>query len=134
MSSLARVGVLALMGLAILVARLVEVELRPEASPPAAAAPAPALLIGGAAIPAVDGEPRAEPPPPSPTPTEPEGRSYIVRSGDTLGTISQKAYGTTRHWALIQDANRDVIPDPRKMRPGIRLRIPDLPARERLGR
>ena len=33
------------------------------------------------------------------------GGSYTVQSGDTLGTISYNAYGTTRYWSAICTAN-----------------------------
>jgi nucleoid-associated protein YgaU len=50
----------------------------------------------------------------------------VVKTGETLGVISQKVFGTTKHWKKIQDANRTTIPDPARMRPGVRLRLPDV--------
>lgn len=51
-------------------------------------------------------EPRPEPKPPAPEP-EPiaQAREYTVVGGDTLGGISQKVYGTTKHWNVIAEAN-----------------------------
>lgn len=53
------------------------------------------------------------------------GGTYTVGSGDVLGTISQKVYGTASKWRKIYDANRDVIGgDPNQLKPGTVLRIP----------
>ena len=53
------------------------------------------------------------------------GGSYTVASGDVLGTISQKVYGSASKWRKIYDANRDVIgADPNQLRVGMVLRIP----------
>ncbi len=53
------------------------------------------------------------------------GGTYTVGSGDVLGAISQKVYGTATKWRTIYDANRDVIgADPNKLKPGMVLRIP----------
>lgn len=53
------------------------------------------------------------------------GGTYTVGSGDVLGTISQKVYGTATKWRKIYDANRDVIGgDPNQLKPGMVLRIP----------
>ncbi len=51
--------------------------------------------------------------------------TYTVASGDVLGAISQKVYGTSSKWRTIYDANRDVIgADPNSLKPGMVLRIP----------
>ena len=50
---------------------------------------------------------------------------HIVRSGETLSQISQQHYDTVRKWKKIQDANPDVIKDPDKLIPGMKLTIPD---------
>lgn len=52
-------------------------------------------------------------------------RSYVVQSGDTLSSISQSVYGTSKHWQRIQQHNG--ISDPRRVRAGQTLRIPPLP-------
>lgn len=49
---------------------------------------------------------------------------YVVESGDVLGTISQKVYGTSKKWRQIYDANRDVLPDANALKVGQTLRIP----------
>lgn len=128
MGNKARLGVFCLMGLAIALARLIEVQYQPErlsvveASPARIEQPAPAAkqavaqqVIASPAAPAIN---------PSPAPRE---RTYTVKPGETLDKISQRVYGTRRHWRLIRDANTDRIPDPRRMRAGVELRIPALP-------
>lgn len=53
------------------------------------------------------------------------GGTYTVGSGDVLGEISKKVYGTATKWRTIYDANRDVIgTDPNRLKPGMVLRIP----------
>ena len=50
---------------------------------------------------------------------------HIVQSGETLSKISQLHYNTVQNWTKIQDANPDVIKDPHKLIPGMKLTIPD---------
>ncbi len=50
---------------------------------------------------------------------------HIVRKGETLSDISYRYYGSAGKWQKILDANRKTIEDPRKLRPGTRLIIPD---------
>ena len=52
-------------------------------------------------------------------------RFYIVHKGDMLSTISQKMYGTTKKVDKIYEANRDVIKDKNRLKPGMKLVIPD---------
>ena len=119
MGKLARSGVVGLMLLAIAVARLVEVELADAKVPP------PSAAIAAAPLPPQPAPSPAAQPAPAPAPAE-SAMGYIVKPGDNLGSISKKAYGTTRHWQLILEANRDVIPDPKRMRAGVRLKLPAL--------
>jgi len=49
---------------------------------------------------------------------------YVVQTGDTLQKISKKFYGTYRQWLKIYEANTDVLKDPNRIKPGIRIRIP----------
>ena len=51
-------------------------------------------------------------------------RTYVVREGDTLASISRKFYKTPGRWKKIRDANRSVIVDPAKLKPGMELTIP----------
>ena len=54
----------------------------------------------------------------------PGARTYVVREGDTLASISRKFYKSTGRWKKIQDANKNVLDDPAKLKPGITLTIP----------
>lgn len=49
---------------------------------------------------------------------------YVVQKGDTLQKISSKMYGTTKKWKKIFEANKDVLKNPDKIRPGQKLVIP----------
>jgi LysM repeat protein len=52
------------------------------------------------------------------------GRSYVVKSGDTLASISRKFYKTSGRWKRIRDANADKIDDPQNLTVGQALTIP----------
>lgn len=52
-------------------------------------------------------------------------RYHIVRDDETLAGISYQYYGTENKWQKILDANRDIIKDVKKLKPGSRLVIPD---------
>ena len=58
----------------------------------------------------------------------PESRTYTVEKGDTLSHIAKAHYGKASKWRAIFDANRDILDDPDKIRPGQVLTIPDLEA------
>lgn len=65
--------------------------------------------------------------PPSETKTAKTGatpRTYVVREGDTLASISRKFYKKSTGWKKIQNANKSVIDDPAKLKPGMTLNIP----------
>ncbi|GEM_PF-884491 len=53
---------------------------------------------------------------------EPEFTEYVVVSGDTLGKISKKIYGTTANWKKIAQSNG--ITNPKLLKVGMTLRIP----------
>jgi len=55
-----------------------------------------------------------------------EYKYYTVQKNDTLQKISSKFYGTTRKWKLIYEENKDVIKNPDRVYPGIRIKIPQL--------
>jgi len=78
-----------------------------------------------ASEPATPEQPSQPAQPEQPTqPTQPTGRFYTVQSGDTLGSIAKKFYGDGRRWPTIAAANKDVLPDPNRLRVGMKLRIP----------
>ena len=51
---------------------------------------------------------------------------YEVKSGDTLGKIALKHYGSARHSNVIFKANSDILKNPNLLRPGMKLIIPKL--------
>jgi LysM repeat protein len=51
-------------------------------------------------------------------------RTYVVRPGDTLFSISRKFYKSSKHWKEILEANRKNIGDPKKLTVGETLVIP----------
>ena len=63
--------------------------------------------------------------PAAPAPAAPAAKIHVVEKGDTLTAIAQKHYGKASLYTKIFDANRDVLDDPDKIKPGQRLRIPD---------
>lgn len=52
------------------------------------------------------------------------GRTYTVKSGDTLSRIAKEFYGDAQAYPRIFDANRDQLSDPNKIQPGQILKIP----------
>lgn len=69
--------------------------------------------------------PRVEPtrstPPVRPAVT---GRTYTIRSGDTLSTIAEDTYGSQKYWFDIAQANP--LTDPEKLKIGQVIRLPDI--------
>lgn len=60
-----------------------------------------------------------------PAPAEnPYQQYYEVKKGDTLSKIAQQVYGDKMLYPQIFEANRDILKDPNKIKPGQRLRIP----------
>ena len=49
---------------------------------------------------------------------------HIVRSGETLSEIAQDYLGSSRHWRRLLEANRQVLTDPNKIRPGMKIVVP----------
>jgi|SRR5687767_15341182 len=52
------------------------------------------------------------------------GRSYTVKSGDTLSAIAKQHLGDANAYMKIYEANRDQLSDPDKIKPGQVLKIP----------
>lgn len=50
--------------------------------------------------------------------------SYTVEKDDTLQKISKKFYDTYAKWSRIYEANKDVIKNPDRIKPGTVLQIP----------
>lgn len=49
-------------------------------------------------------------------------RTYVVKSGDTLGEIARRELGTTARWPEIQALNGNL--DPKRLRQGMKLTLP----------
>jgi nucleoid-associated protein YgaU len=49
---------------------------------------------------------------------------YVIYSGDTLWEIADAAYRNGNLWPRIWEANRDLIPNPNLLTPGISILIP----------
>jgi nucleoid-associated protein YgaU len=78
------------------------------------------------------GQPKVEPVQPAlPEPTtgtgtgEPVGRRYTVKPGDNLGSIAKSQLGSTKRWQDLLAANSKVLKDPKQLKPGMTLVIPE---------
>ncbi|MEI7865125.1 MAG: LysM peptidoglycan-binding domain-containing protein [Chthoniobacterales bacterium] len=67
---------------------------------------------------------RAVPVAPASAATPAAPRSHTVAGGDTLAGIAKKYYGKSGEWPKIAEANKDVLPDPTKLKIGTVLKIP----------
>lgn len=87
------------------------------------------------AIPEDRSKPAAPPRPdkpaaaPAPSPVQkpdenPYAQHYVVQKGDTLSKIAEEFYGDKMLYPKIFEANRDILTDPNKIKPGQKLRIP----------
>lgn len=74
----------------------------------------------------VSGASSTAPPPAPPVeiPPEPTHEIYVIQKGDTLWKIAKKFYGKGSQWPKIHEANKDAIPNPDLIHPGVELRIP----------
>ena len=62
---------------------------------------------------------------PEPPPEEKEKfDTYEIVSGDTLGAIAKRFYGKAALYTRIHEANKELIPDPNKIYPGQKIKIP----------
>ena len=53
---------------------------------------------------------------------------HVVAADETLSKISQRYYGTSSQWQKILQANSTILKAPEKIKPGMRLVIPDATA------
>jgi len=51
-------------------------------------------------------------------------RTYTVQAGDNLSKISKHFYGDPNQYMKIVNANKETLPDPDKIKPGMELNIP----------
>jgi len=52
------------------------------------------------------------------------GRVYVVQKGDTLYKLARRFYNDQSRWRDIWEANRTRVPDPDRLRVGMKLIIP----------
>lgn len=60
----------------------------------------------------------------TPPDDNPYTQRYEVKKGDTLSKIAEEVYGDAKLYPKIFEANRDLLTDPNKIKPGQKLRIP----------
>ena len=53
-----------------------------------------------------------------------EGDVHVVRPGESYWTISRTFFGSARYFQALASYNRQRIPDPRKMKPGMKVVVP----------
>jgi nucleoid-associated protein YgaU len=58
------------------------------------------------------------------TTENPYAQHHVVKKGDTLSKIAEEYYGDKMLYPKIFEANKDVLEDPDKIKPGQKLRIP----------
>lgn len=58
-------------------------------------------------------------------PSSASGKTYTVKSGDSLSKIAKAQYGDASQWKRIYEANRDKISNPDLIHPGQEFTIPD---------
>jgi len=54
----------------------------------------------------------------------PYAQHYVVQKGDSLSKIAEEFYGDKMLYPKIFEANRDILTDPDKIKPGQKLLIP----------
>ncbi len=56
-----------------------------------------------------------------------EDGTYTVQSGDTLGGIARKLFGTSNRWYKLYELNKDILPQPGRLQVGMVLRLEEGP-------
>jgi len=57
-------------------------------------------------------------------PSQAKSGTHHVGRGETLSKIAARHYGDANLWRVIHEANRDKVPDPKRLRQGVALTIP----------
>lgn len=60
-------------------------------------------------------------------------RTYVVKPRDTLAGIAKREYGRQSHWRVIYELNRDKIKEPKLLRAGMKISLPESLASATLG-
>ena len=60
----------------------------------------------------------------------PQGNPYLIRGGDTLGSISKDTYGTMSYWKNIWHNNEPLIKNPNKIFAGFTIYTPVIESRD----
>jgi LysM repeat protein len=60
----------------------------------------------------------------------PEGNKYLIKNGDTLGSISDTSYGTVKHWQDIWNNNKPLIKNPNRIFAGFTIFTPNIEGRD----
>lgn len=62
-------------------------------------------------------------------------KKRVIKRGETLALIAYQEYGDSTEWRLIyeDDRNVELIPDPRRLQPGVEIVIPSIPATSSTG-
>jgi len=69
--------------------------------------------------------------PVTPVAVERNGEQYLIKNGETLGTISSSLYGTPTRWKQLWENNRQMIPNPNQIFAGFYLYyLPDGASRQ----
>ncbi len=68
---------------------------------------------------------------PSANQLDAQPKVYVVQPGDNYWTISKHQYGTVRYFSALALYNQKRIPDPKKMRPGMKVLAPSRETLER---
>ncbi len=106
----------------------VQVELAPPVALPPADLPVTEEPQPSAPDPQQVGEAAAETtePPLSNTPPQNTGELYTVQIGDSLSLIAIHLFCNRDAWKKIYQLNREKLPDPNKLQPGIQLQLKDI--------
>jgi LysM repeat protein len=62
--------------------------------------------------------------PPAPPEEKEKFEVYEIKSGDSLSLIAKQFYGDASAYTRIHEANKELIPDPDKIFPGQKIKIP----------
>ena len=81
------------------------------------------LAVPGSTPPAITNNPQPRPPGVNQAPANPP-RTFTVRPGDSLSSISRAVYGTSARWRDIFEANRNILRNPNDLRVGQVLQVP----------